>query len=296
MKKIYFLILTLLWITGDAFSQSFYQYKRDYKLSVFGGFGISGYYGDLNNPGDIIDLSGSLTVGGSYKFHPRFSARAQLSYIRVSGKDTDLDEDLQTRVRNLSFKSDLIEFAGLGVYQFINRNPSYYRTPRLSAYAMGGLALTYGEPKAEYQGETYKLREIETEGESYSALNIALPLGLGATYAINEFIHVGAEGLYRWTFTDYLDDVSTVYIDNSTFTDPIHAALADRRQELGLEPAEAGNIRGNPDKNDGYFTLNLIVRYYIPVYPYSRPSGKVKRNKQIQYKAPKPPKKRKRRF
>jgi len=293
VKRRYFLLLMLLWISGDILSQSFYQYKRDTRLSAFAGFGLSGYYGDLNNPGDIIDLSGSFTVGAEYKLNSQFSARGQLSYIRAAGKDTELDESLQTRVRNLSFKSDLVEFAGLGVYRLFNRNPSYYKSLTFNAYVMGGVGATYSNPKAEYQGENIALRPIETEGEKYSSVIIALPLGLGVSYAFNHLININLEGLYRWTFTDYLDDVSTVYIDNASFTDPVHAALADRRQELGLEPAEAGNIRGNPDKNDGYFTLNVTVQYAIPKNPYSRPGRKVKRNKQIQYKQPKPQKKRK---
>ena len=108
---------------------------------------------------------------------------------------------------------------------------------------------------------------------------------------MTNWINVGLEGTYRWTFTDYIDDVSTVYVDNSTFTDPVEQILADRRLELGLQAAEAGSIRGNPDKNDGYFTLNLVVQYYIPRRPYTRPGG-VKRNKQMRQK---PPKRRRRR-
>ena len=67
--------------------------------------------------------------------------------------------------------------------------------------------------------------------------------------------------MYRFTFTDYLDDVSTVYIDPNSFTDPIARELADRRPELGLEPASAGDKRGNPDKNDGYFTQNFAGKF-----------------------------------
>jgi len=65
------------------------------------------------------------------------------------------------------------------------------------------------------------------------------------------------------TFTDYLDDVSTVYPGINSFSDPVAAALSDRGHELDLSPKAQGKIRGNPEKNDGYFIVNVKVEYYL---------------------------------
>ncbi len=65
----------------------------------------------------------------------------------------------------------------------------------------------------------------------------------------------------RFLFTDHLDDVSTVYQDPSTFTDPIALALADRGPEIGVEPRDAGDVRGNPDRNDNYYIISLKIEY-----------------------------------
>jgi hypothetical protein len=66
------------------------------------------------------------------------------------------------------------------------------------------------------------------------------------------------------TFTDYLDDVSTVHQDKSGWTDPIRVALSDRGGEIGALPRPAGSIRGNPKTNDGYFLMNVKIEYYLP--------------------------------
>jgi len=74
------------------------------------------------------------------------------------------------------------------------------------------------------------------------------------------FFNVALEGGYRLTFTDYLDDVSTVYPDPASFTDPIAAALSMRYED----PVPPGTQRGDPNQNDGYFLLNIKVEYYLP--------------------------------
>ena len=52
------------------------------------------------------------------------------------------------------------------------------------------------------------------------------------------------DGTQRFSFTDYLDDISTVYLDNTSFTDPIAAQLADRGPEISEELRPAGAKRG----------------------------------------------------
>jgi len=70
---------------------------------------------------------------------------------------------------------------------------------------------------------------------------------------------VGLEISYRFSFTDYLDDVSTNYRDPLSFSNPIAAALADRRPEIGLDKAPTGTPRGNSKTNDGYLLFGVKV-------------------------------------
>ena len=67
----------------------------------------------------------------------------------------------------------------------------------------------------------------------------------------------------RKTFTDYLDDVSRYYADPALLaTTPngdLSQKLSDRRPEIGLEPAQVGSLRGNPDDNDKYLLLMFSI-------------------------------------
>ena len=64
--------------------------------------------------------------------------------------------------------------------------------------------------------------------------------------------------------SDYLDDVSTQHYDDSKFSTPLAAALADRGPEVDAPLRAEGKIRGNPDRNDGYFIFSIRLDYYLP--------------------------------
>src|SRR5690606_28354349 len=101
-------------------------------------------------------------------------------------------------------------------------------------------------------------------GVAYSRTQIVIPSGLGVKVKAGPFFNIALAGGYRKTFTDDLDDVSTVHPDKSSWTDPIRIALSDRGPEVDASPRPAGAVRGNPDKKDGYFLMNLKVEYYLP--------------------------------
>ena len=48
----------------------------------------------------------------------------------------------------------------------------------------------------------------------YSRFQIAIPFGVGIKYAIDQNWSIGIEYGLRKTFTDYIDDCSSVYFDN----------------------------------------------------------------------------------
>ncbi len=41
---------------------------------------------------------------------------------------------------------------------------------------------------------------------------LVVPIGVGVKYALNERMNLGFEVVYRYTTTDYLDDVSKTYV------------------------------------------------------------------------------------
>ena len=83
-------------------------------------------------------------------------------------------------------------------------------------------------------------------------------MGGGVRAKINEAFDVSLEGSYRVTFTDYLDDVSNVYVQHNEFP---AVALSDRSV---TQPKLIGDQRGDPSNMDGYFIMSLKVQYYLP--------------------------------
>ncbi len=268
-----FLILIFLILSSELFAQSFYNYKRGRNAVISAGTGTSTYLGDLQNKGDYLDFSPNFVVGLQYQFTGRIAARAEVQWFQLAGDDKNSDDEDLVR-RNLSFISNNFELNVVGMVNLFENGTRYYQRPSFNLYGYAGLGLLYFNPKAELNGEKYALQPIKTEGVSYSRSTIALIYGLGARFKVNPFFNLVIEGGLRQTFTDYLDDVSSKYVDNTSFSDPAHAILADRRVELGFEPKNAGSTRGNPDRNDGYFLLNVKVEFYLPADMLSIGSNK----------------------
>jgi hypothetical protein len=258
-----FLCLGLVLFTELVSAQSFYAIRRERSLILVGGLGTSTYFGELANEGDYIDAKPTISAGLQYYFTNRISVRSELIWFQLNGDDSKADESDRI-VRNLSFTSNCLEFNTVGLLQLGPHGQRFYQRPKLNVYGFAGIGLLYFNPKTEYQGEKVALQPLQTEGVEYSRVVPVIPYGLGAKLMLSPFMNISLEAGYRKVFTDYLDDVSTVHKDPNSFSDPIAAALADRRPEIGLPTAPPGFQRGNPDKKDGYMLLTVKVEYYLP--------------------------------
>ncbi|HEY3406235.1 MAG TPA: DUF6089 family protein [Ohtaekwangia sp.] len=259
------IIFFAFFLTLQAFGQSFYALKRERKFIVFGGLNTSTYYGDLKDKKDILDIKPSVTIGGQYYFTNRIGARAEFSWVTLSGADEDSDDEGKIK-RNLSFKSSNYEVAVSGIVNLLPHGRRFYQRPPFNAYGFIGVGVLFFNPKAEQEGKTYVLHDYQTEGVDYSRTSFIIPYGIGGRVQVNPFFNVCVELGWRKTFTDYIDDVSTVYLDNASFTDDRARKLADRRWELEppLEPLEAGKKRGDPSNDDAYMLMSVKVEYYLP--------------------------------
>ena len=138
-------------------------------------------------------------------------------------------------------------------------------------YFLIGAGITSNNPTAEINGTDVKLRPLRLEGEDYGSLAMIVPVGAGINFFINRYVDFQVEFQYTMAFTGYLDDVSGVYRDPISFADPIAAQLSDRRPEIGLAPAAAGDPRGN-GSNDSYIRLGFRLNYYLPKSLYGKSS------------------------
>jgi hypothetical protein len=262
-----FLVLFLLIASDYVMGQSFYVMRRERNLIASVGLNSSTYLGDLKDDSDIFDPKPSLSVGAMYFFHPRFAARAEFSWITLSGKDSESSERGR-ELRNLSFKSNNFEFAATGIANLFPHGPRYNQRPNFNAYGFAGIGVLYFNPKAELNGKNYALQPLRTEGVDYSRLAIVIPYGVGGRFYINPLFNVAIEVGWRKTFTDYIDDVSTDYLDYNSLTG-VRQQLADRGPEIGRAPRPEGAIRGNPDDMDSYILYSVKVEYYLPYQIFS---------------------------
>jgi len=256
MRKL-LVVITLVLLAEVSFAQSFYAIRKDRSMILVVGTGTSTYLGELNNPGDYLDAKPSLSFGLQYYLTPRISARVEGIWFALEGSDAKAGGDGRVN-RNLSFKSNNFEFSATGMVNLFSNGNRYYRRPSYNFYGFAGIGVTYFNPTAEYQGTKYVLQPLQTEGVSYSRVTPAIPMGLGVRFRMGPNLNIAIEGGYRKLFTDYLDDVSTVY--PSSYISPESELLSIR----GATYAVPGYQRGNPDDNDAYILFNAKFEYYLP--------------------------------
>ena len=241
--------------------------------------GGSNYQGDLT-PSSTIASFGStrLAAGGfvRYNINDYLGIRANVQYCRLTASDQN-SKDLARQGRNLSFRSDILEAALLGEINILGFQPYNFQKV-FSPYLFGGIALFHFNPKAAYQNQWVALQPLGTEGQGlaafperkkYARTQISIPVGAGIKYALTEAWTVGLELGIRKTFTDYLDDVSSTYIEDAVLragNGNLAADLANRTGEyLKAEPTPfaTGAVRGNEAQKDWYLIGRFTISYHF---------------------------------
>ncbi|MDQ2720290.1 MAG: DUF6089 family protein [Bacteroidota bacterium] len=274
MKK----IITVLIIALSGFSAN--AQMSDYEHVQEGEFGITGgvahYFGDLNNRAAINRPK--IAVGGFFRkqFGNYTSLRITGHYAQLGYSDKYSQNEYQ-RSRNLSFNTNIFEFALRGdfnFFKFIPSDPSHAFTP----YATVGIGIFSYDPYAFYNGQKVYLRPLHTEGETfyqgrkeYGTMALCFPIGFGIKYAVTDKINVSVEAAYRFTTTDYIDDVSTTYVGADKFPSPnggksLAGILQDRSYETGNTIGFEGRQRGFSKQKDAYAMLEVGISFNITSY------------------------------
>jgi hypothetical protein len=177
--------------------------------------------------------------------------------------------------RNLNFRTKIADWELTGQYNLFSLNDRWW-TP----YIFAGIGVYHFNPYTkDTAGNKYFLQKLSTEGEgfttgvkNYKLTQFSVPIGFGAEYSLNEDTRIGIEFGYRKIFTDYLDDVSSTYVDQVSLLNARGAKaveLAYRGNEVHAGPYPAAGInRGTPNNKDGYYyiALTYTVRYFFDKY------------------------------
>jgi len=237
-------------------------------------FGTSAYSGDLDKSTRFLSQGenhAALGIFARFDLNRFVAARANFTYGKISASDANSNSPA-LRARNLSFQSNITELSTVAEFNPLGTNS---RGARIQPYIYVGVAFFRFKPEAVYAGQLLELQPLGTEGQSdgerYRLNQIAIPLGLGFKFRLTERVNIGMDVGLRKTFTDYLDDVSGSYVTYSDLlreNGSLAAALGNREGELigdGTEPVirNTGDVRGNPDTKDWYYTAGVTVSYQL---------------------------------
>lgn len=243
------------------------------------GLGFSTYWGDLNSTGfgsNVVNNSGfAIQLSGRKIFKQNFGLRASFTFGSMRGDDANSSLEWQKQ-RNLSFKSSITELAIMGEYYIFGFNTEAGSSVFLP-YLTAGIAGFRFDPRAVFQGNEVRLQPLGTEGQGlpnfdnkYGLYAFSIPFGGGAKFIISKTVNISADIILRRTFTDYIDDVSTNYVDFSELgsgVSPLTPRLANRTNEyLGqteIVTVPTGTQRGGAKVDDYYFmsviSLNIMI-------------------------------------
>jgi len=288
------------------------------------GFSVNAlnYYGDLSPlpskfSTDISFTKPAVGISLNHRFGPRYTLQAQFMYGTLSGSDAqsakagDLNNGVFRHDRNLSFRNRIKELTVVAVFDLFENDATYISRVKWTPYVFAGGAIFLHNPQAiapatyldgtpdPYAGKWVDLRPLGTEGQystlqptdanygikPYSLLQFAIPFGVGARFRLNEVMDLSADIGFRYTFTDYLDDVSKNYVDLGVLKSPLAQAMAYRTGEINPDPAkmtsyvgrdgktynvQAGygqegfsNWRGNKGSRDIYMVTSIKISYIL---------------------------------
>ena len=307
----------------------FTKQKQYYYISA--GINTMNYFGDIAPKSGIFSTKISSTRPGftgafGYRIGPRYTIQASLSYGTLFSDDNRAadptgDDSKYRYVRNVHFRNDIIELAVVGIFDLFQNQGAYLSRIQLTPYALIGVAGFHHNPKAKAPdtnihtgapvpeaGQWVSLEPLGTEGQyanldatdanygikPYSLWQMAIPFGVGARYKLGEALDISFDISFRYLFFDYIDDLSSNYVDLGVLDSDLAKVMSDRSREPssaftgdsrdltawpeyqyvgrdgqtytvtnGFGSEQADNKRGGKSDNDIYYVTSIRVSYII---------------------------------
>lgn len=298
------IILSIVIVFASIASQAQFFNKLDWKRnrhSLELGAGMSNFLGELGGKDAIgtndfqdLELSQSrfsFTFGYKYSLYRRLHLRTDFTYGTLAGNDNLTDEPFRHN-RNLHFRSRIFEVAALLEFEIpINLRKGHiydikgvqgWTNGGSSFYVFAGIGGFHYNPQAEFDGQWIDLRPLRTEGQGlpggadeYKKIGLCIPVGVSLSKRVTKRMALALELTYRYTFTDYIDDVSTnyynpyelqLYVDQgyenvaSYLSNP---ALGVSQGGLYPRVTSPGQQRGDETDDDGYMFVFLKAQYLL---------------------------------
>jgi hypothetical protein len=277
------------------------------------------YYGDLSpSPKRISTDLGftrpALGISFTHRFGPRYQLQGAFTYGGIRGADVesanqgDTENGIFRYNRNLSFRNRIKELSIVGQIDLWDNQATYISRVKWTPYIYAGVAVFHHNPQAQApefdaagnptgkSGQWVDLQPLGTEGQfanlqpgdanygikAYKRIQPSIPFGIGARFRINEVMDIAGEFGFRYTFTDYLDDVSGNYVDLGVFDNALARAMSYRSNEVatpnftytgrdgqtytvlaGYGAEHPDNLRGNKSNRDIYMVTTVRLTYIL---------------------------------
>lgn len=298
MKRLILLLLLSAVLTFEGYSQAFlrpHEWKK-FRREIFYTTGISAFLGDLGgtnkdgkdySPADL-DLNQSRTafgLGYRYRLKKHINVVGKFSYLIVRGDDQQT-KNIYRNNRNLNFKSNIFELSGRAEFGIqktrrgggsygVQKNYAKYKNIQHYLYGFIGLGVFYFNPYGRNEaGNWVALRPLHTEGQGlpggpkqYKNYSISIPVGGYYKLVLKKIWSIGVEVGYRKTFTDYIDDVGSLYYPKSQLTQfgPDAAYMSDPGKGL-IKGYSSPGADGTPaqrgdNEKDTFISLEVTLGY-----------------------------------
>lgn len=254
----------------EGIGKGFIRDNQFKKRTFFYGFSLTRYLFDF------LSIRGNFTAGSiaGSDHDVTFKSTADPAYFRYK--------------RNLDFRSNITEGALLVQIiplKMLSNHSSFFRSP-IQPYLGIGLGVFSFNPQGSFFdpiAEDYvwvDLKPLRTEGQGmkeypgrkvYSLTQFNIPMVLGTNYQLTPRTTFSLEIIGRTLFTDYLDDVSTNYIDPELFSKymseenaSVARSVANKSNLIDPDfPFKMGDQRGRNTKNDYYFSVQVGFTFQI---------------------------------
>ena len=257
-----------------VFAQAKAQFDDPKTLELGPHVGMSYYMGDLNPTMPFAQAQ--LQYGGLVRFNydNRWTFRFDYSRATVTASD----EVIKWRPeRGLNFTSKINDFSLVAEFNFIEY---YTGNPKknVSPYIFGGVSVFQYTAFANVNGilvdlSNHKTEYVDPDAKWYekmfgktSPIGVSIPFGMGVKFSLSRHRAGTVEWRMQKTFTDYLDDVATVYPEQNQHA--VYTADDGTTYDL-TDPTGnyiAGQQRGNSAFNDwfGMARVSLTWKFNLP--------------------------------
>lgn len=247
------------------------SYLSAQKTSFSLGVGSTYYMGDMQQT--FPDMRPGLVFHYNINLYKNLSLRLGVLHGQYGADDANSE---QNKSRGLRFNSPLSEGSMQLLWEFLPQRlgangRDWTSKHRFSPYIFAGIGGAFINPRVENETGWTSLQPLGTEGQfimrgnthpkPYKLFQMVVPGGLGVKYRFSRNFGVGIDIGYRYTFTDYLDDVSGVYANKEDIR-----AFSGKDADFFSDPTRihaAGTARGNPNNKDSYVFGSFSITYFL---------------------------------